>query len=242
MFRKPRKPAPFFRMPGAPFNPATGERAPLGRYATRGTTLATFQVIGDFPPSPEHQDTHANYIVCRGYDPDADPHFRHLYDPYTGPASQSINVAKPYALRGNHPYVLGQIVIAARIRTKLGNNQGVASESTGHPADLDEAIEILLDDGDVAVQWLDISTQPAPHVWGKLNQPLNQGSSANINPIVFDGGAFKVDTSEEIEVYDIILNDGESVDEGFVVRASVYEGLYVVDTIYCAANDALGNL
>ena len=82
MFRKRRQPAPFFRMPGAPFNPATGQRAPLGRYPIKETLLSIFQVIGDDPNDSTTEDTHENYIVCRGFDPSVDPSFRFLHDPF----------------------------------------------------------------------------------------------------------------------------------------------------------------
>src|SRR3990167_1793536 len=162
MFRKQRQPAPYFRMPGAPYNPATGERAPLGRYSTKGTTLATFQVIGDDPTDFTTADDHDNYIVCRGFEPDADPNFRYLHDPYTAEDSTPINVAKPYAIRGRRQYKRGQIVIAARIRTGIGYNQGVASLTLGQPSSLDETLGILLDDEGVAISWLDIGTPPKP--------------------------------------------------------------------------------
>lgn len=156
MFRKQRQPAPYFKMPGAPFNPATGERAPLGRPPHKGTTLATFQVVGDDPDNPNQADNHPNYIVCRGFDPDIDPTFRYLHDPHTSEDSTPINVAKPYALRGTFPYKLGQVIIAAKIRTRIGDNQGVAADHFGQPEDLEETLDLLEDDNGVAVSWLDL--------------------------------------------------------------------------------------
>lgn len=148
-------------MPGAPFNPVTGQRAQMGLPVTPGTILATFQVIGDDPDDETTQDTHENYVVCRGYDAASDPYFRYLHDPSTAEGTTPINVAKPYALRGLFPYKRGQVIVAAKIRTKLGDNQGVAADSTGHPETLSEVIELLLDDEDVGISWLDISTPPA---------------------------------------------------------------------------------
>lgn len=161
MFRAKRQPAPFFRMPGSPFNPATGERAPLSPYPVTGTTLATFQVIGDDPTDPNTADLHDDYLVCRGFEATADPHFRFLHDPYTAPETTPISVAKPYSLRGTFPYTRGQVIVAARIHTRLGENQGVAATSTGHPANLDEEIELLTDDNGVAVSWLAIESAPS---------------------------------------------------------------------------------
>jgi hypothetical protein len=161
MLRKRRQPAPNFRMPGAPFNPATGERAPLGAYPPRGTTLALFQVVGDDPQDPETADTHDNYVVCRGYEADVDPNFRYLHDPYTKPDTTPINVAKPYAVRGTFPYTQGQVIVAARIKGRLGYNAGKATLPTvGQPEDLSDELELLLDDSDVGIAWLDIS-QPS---------------------------------------------------------------------------------
>jgi hypothetical protein len=150
MFRKKRQPAPFFNMPGAPFNPATGERAPLGAYPVRGTTLAIFQVCAE--------DTHDDYIECRGFEADNDPNFRFLHDPHTAVDTTPINVAKPYGVRGTNPYVVGQIVVAARIKGRLGYNAGKGATTVGHPADLDEEIELLLDDDDVGIAWMDIDS------------------------------------------------------------------------------------
>lgn len=163
MFRKRRQPAPFFRMPGQPFNPATGENALLGAYPHGGTTLALFQVIGDDPNDPETADTHDNYVVCRGYEADHDPYFRYLHDPYTKEDTTPINVAKPYSLRGTFPYSSGQVIVAARIKHRLGYNPGKAETTVGQPADLDEEVVLLMDDDDVGISWLDVGT-PEPSV------------------------------------------------------------------------------
>jgi hypothetical protein len=174
MFRKRRIPAPFFGIPGAPFNPMTGERAPLAPEPVRGTTLALFQVI--------EEDTHDNYVVCRGHEADSDPTFTYLHDPSTVPTTTPINVAKPYVVRGTNPYVVGQIVVAARIKGKLGYNPGKAETTVGHPADLDEVVELLLDDDDVGIAWLDIGAS-GPIVAGyrnPINQTITDGSNSEI--------------------------------------------------------------
>ncbi len=158
MLRKRRHPAPDFRMPGAPFNPVTGQRAQMGLPDTPGTILATFQVIGDDPTDTATQDTHANYVVCRGYEPEIDQYFRYLHDPKTNPGSKSIKVAKPYGVRGTYPYKRGQIIVAARVATRFGFNQGKAGVSTGQPADLDEEVDLLFDDDNVAVSWIDLGS------------------------------------------------------------------------------------
>lgn len=147
-------------MPGAPFNPVTGQRAQMGSPPSPGTILSMFQVIGDTPSDATTEDTHENYVVCRGFEPDIDPFFRYLHDPYTKPETKSIKVAKPYAVRGTYPYKRSQVIVAARIRTRLGDNQGKAHTSVGYPENLDEETDLLFDDDNVAIAWLDITTVP----------------------------------------------------------------------------------
>ena len=59
VFRKKKNPSPGMQIPPT-YNPQTGERSPL-------------QVKGDFPycalMQVASEDTHANYVICRGYDP-----------------------------------------------------------------------------------------------------------------------------------------------------------------------------
>jgi len=167
-------------MPGAPFNPATGERAPLGAYPGRGTTLALFQVVGDDPQDPATADTHDNYVVCRGYEADFDPNFRYLHDPYTKPDTTPINVAKPYSARGTFPYTQGQVIVAARIKNRLGYNAAKATAPTvGQPEDLEDELELLLDDDDKGIAWLDISTpQPVAYDVAHIGSALGQAVPA----------------------------------------------------------------
>jgi len=116
------------------------------------------------PADAATADTHANYIVCRGFDPVADPNFRFLHDPSAAEDSTPINVAKPYAIRGRFPYKRGQMVVAAKIRTQIGENQGKFSATTGHPESLTETYSLLLDDSSKAIAWLDIGTAPKPSI------------------------------------------------------------------------------
>jgi hypothetical protein len=163
-------------MPGAPFNPTTGERAPLAPPPDAGTRLALFQVIGDDPTDSATQDTHDNYVVCRGYE---DPDFRYLHDPYTFPATTPINVAKPYSLRGTNPYVLGQVIVAARIKGRLGFNPGKAATTVGQPADLDEEVELLLDDDSKSISWMEVSAPPQVSVSTPTIAVLSENLAAN---------------------------------------------------------------
>ncbi len=151
MWRKRKTPSPSFRLP-PPYNPITGEHANLNKPGLN-TRLSVFQVVGD-DGTVENQDTHDNYILCLGWDLDTDPDCRHLYDPTTNAQGKAIPVAKPYGVRGTYPYVLGQMVVVAKVRTRLGDNPGVASVTTGQPADLDEVIELLTDDDGNPISWL----------------------------------------------------------------------------------------
>jgi len=136
VFRKRASPAPAFKQP-APFNPITGRFAPLG---TSGvvTRVAMMQVI--------EADTHVNYVVCRGFDPETKRFFN------------TVNVAKPYGIRGAFRYVVGNVLPAIKAKTILGDTPGVAETTIGHPVDLDETVGILLDDDGIAVSWILLDT------------------------------------------------------------------------------------
>jgi hypothetical protein len=123
--RKRRTPSPGFRLP-PPYQPITGEQAKLIG-------------PGDFPYCAMMQvaaaDTHADYLICRGYD----PRIRKFFDYEVGDEDKKgIPVAKPYGKR----------------QTRLGQNSGVAATSQGHPADLEEEVEILYTDDEKVITWL----------------------------------------------------------------------------------------
>lgn len=169
-------------MPGSPYNPATGERAPLGPYPPLGTTLALFQVVGDDPLDPDTADTHDNYVVCRGYEADSDPTFRYLHDPYTKPDTTPINVAKPYSVRGTFPYAQGQVIVAARIKNRLGYNAGKAA-TIGQPEDLSDELSLLTDANGVGIAWLDLGTTPPVPGWFGMEGTLSsQGVVTSSTP------------------------------------------------------------
>ena len=89
------------------------------------------------------EDTHDNYVVCQGYDPDYDKFF------------EKLSVAKPYGERGQTGiYKIAEVYPAVKPITILGTTPGVASESTGHPADLEERVDKLTDDNGIDVQWM----------------------------------------------------------------------------------------
>jgi hypothetical protein len=151
-----------------PFNPLTGEHATL---AQKGffSYCAMMQVI--------EEDTHDNYLVCRGYDPES------------GRFLASVNVAKPYGERGDNDHVVGEVFPAMKPMTALGTTSGVSAESTGHPADLDEAIEILYDDDDKPVWWLMITGGSGSSLhWCTLDDDLVAGDSTGVSVTLDVGG------------------------------------------------------
>lgn len=191
MWKKRASPAPFFRMP-APYMPITGKHAPIG---TEGilSFCAMMQIVGD-DETEENEDTHDNYVVCRGFDPDT----RKFYDP--------INVAKPYGVRGTHPYTLAEVHPAIKARTRIGDTPGVCETTVGHPADLDETIEILRDDEGVAIEWLLLDTGIGRFTRFELTSALVNGGTATANPRRWDvaAGEDVADTDTEITVWDYI--------------------------------------
>ena len=240
MFRKKRQPAPFFNMPGAPFNPTTGERAPLGAYPVRGTTLALFQVI--------EEDTHDNYVVCRGHEADSDQEFRYLHDPYTVPTTTPINVAKPYSVRGTNPYEIGQVIVAARIKGKLGYNPGKAV-TVGQPADLDEEISLLNDDDSVGIAWMDITPPQSAVRTPTLAVLTSSLAAANwtLDSPPIDNPAFTTGTGNIYAIssankYAVIESGATIVNQNpwtyansDVVKVTYHSGKWVVLGLYSAA-------
>jgi hypothetical protein len=122
-------------------------------------------------------DTYDDYVVCRGFDPDS------------GRFLNSVNVGKPYGLRGNHPYNVGEVYAAVKPKTKLGDTPGKAATSAGHPADLDEAVEILNDDDGNPIAWLLLETGITLR-WGKLSTTLDAGSTADVDLWQETGGGW----------------------------------------------------
>jgi len=108
------------------------------------------------------EDTCADYVICRGFD----TRIRKFIDyAESDPNNPGIPVAKPYGKRQTGQYEIGQ-VFAALLPLQTGNpsptdapirfgqNPGVAAVSQGHPADLDEDVEILYTDDGKVINWL----------------------------------------------------------------------------------------
>ena len=177
-----------FKMP-SPYNPKDG-------------VYADIQTKGVFPYCAMMQvaeaDTHADNVVCRGF------------DIRIGKFLESIPVAKPYGNRVTGVYTIGQMFPAilplqsggpsptdADIR--FGQNPGVAATSSGHPADLDEEVEILKTDEDVVINWMLLEGGSGAKLWRfTLNADISSGT-ADADKLELDG----TDTTEDVTVTDV---------------------------------------
>lgn len=157
MFRKRRRPTPNFKIP-PPYNPIQGENANL-RQDGISPFCAMMQV--------SEEDTHDNYVVCRGFD----PRILKFVD--------GISVAKPFGKRSPGTYQVAEIYPAflptqgnsnfadfrsvtyfppspVDVEWRVGQNPGVSSGGSegGQPENLSESIEILYDDNGKVINWL----------------------------------------------------------------------------------------
>ena len=176
--RKRRMRAPGFGMP-TPYNPLTGQYetlAPTGHYPY----CAMMQVAED--------DTHEDYVVCRGWDTRVNRFF------------DAVSVAKPYGKRAKYIYRIGQVYPAVLPWMRLGENwapsqnPGVAETTQGHPADLDEEVEILYDDDSKVINWMLIDCGPSLR-WFECATSGNAGS-ASYSVEDDDGNSFTVYPNE----------------------------------------------
>ena len=188
--RKRRQPAPSFRRP-APYSGATGQHAGIGPAKVDLTRLAMFQVCVE--------DTYDNYVGCRGMDPEAAVFFD---------ADHPMAVAKPYDVRGTFPYTVGQILVCAKVRTALGDNPGVASESTGQPADLDEEIDMLTTDEGLPIFWL--------HV----------GGGSSLTPRILYDDVAPGDTDKLVWPVDDTMTADESTDPPTIQVQNTFPGTF----------------
>ncbi len=137
-----------------PWNPLTGEHADLAA-PKLAPHCAMMQVAVE--------DTHDNYVICRGYD----PRIKKFFDYVEGdPDKLGIPVAKPWSNRTAGAYTVGQIFPAVIPLTRIGQTPGVRDPGEdeedpllGQPADLDEEVGILYTDEAVeadrkVVNWL----------------------------------------------------------------------------------------
>lgn len=151
MYRKRKQPTPGFKLP-APFQPITGERAPL---VVKGVFpyVAMMQVAAE--------DTHDDYVICRGFD----VRIGRFIDYAEGDDDKpGIPVAKPYGRRRIGTYAIAQIFPAILplqtsnpspkdVPWRVGQNPGWATGGKGHPTTLEEEIDFLKDDNDEYIAW-----------------------------------------------------------------------------------------
>ncbi len=164
MFRKRRRPTPYFKIP-PPYNPIAGEYAnlnPQGVYPF----CAMMQIAAE--------DTYNDYVICRGFD------IRTLkfIDYEAGNEDKpGISVAKPFGSRGNKTYNIGEVYpaflpaqgtltyvppVPEAVKWRIGQNPGVLDpvvvSDDGHPASLSDEIQLLQDHNDELVNWMLIDT------------------------------------------------------------------------------------
>jgi len=167
MFRKRRRPTPFFKIP-SPYNPIQGDQASLRQDGT-SPFCAMLQIAAE--------DTRENYVICRGFD----TRILRFIDYAEGDANKpGISVAKPYGRRVANTYEIGEIYPAllptqgnagfddfrqviytppspVAVEWRVGQNPGVVvggGLEGGQPAELADTIEILYDDNGKVINWL----------------------------------------------------------------------------------------
>jgi hypothetical protein len=146
-------------------------------------------------------DEFENYVICRGFDPRT---WRfHDCDPDDLSNLPGIAVAKPYSNRKVGAYAVGQMFPAVIPVTRIGETAGVASSSSGHPADLDETINILYRD-----DTNDPNANGNPIAWLLLD---SGGSGEMVMfELLEDLGQWSGDTVEAArKTWDPEANDGE---------------------------------
>jgi hypothetical protein len=204
-----------------PFNPFTGKFASLVKEGDF-PCCAMFQVAAE--------DTHDNYVICRGYD----PRFKRFFEYEEGSDVKiGMPVAKPYGSRQAGVYTVGQMFPAVLPLTRLGISSGVAAESSGHPADLDEVVEILYTDEGKVINWLllDVGTSS---VWGKLDAALDYDDTTGVTVSIWKRDGSFADTGDNIS--NVLPPEGMTVGtfaSGSVVKVEWIDGLPYVT--YCSA-------
>lgn len=174
--RKRRNPTPHFRQP-PPYEPMTGEVEQLlveGRYPY----CALMQVV--------EEDTHCNYVVCRGWDPRSRVYLTE---------TPGFPVAKPYSRRMKGLYRIGEVYPALlplpagfkdgsltvpRIGQNAGRTEGTITDCRSHPLDLDQEVVLLVDDDGTFVSWMFLDQGP-PRVYFELQEVLSQFAASPDN-------------------------------------------------------------
>ena len=108
------------------------------------------------------EDTIADYVICRGFD----PRISKFIDYEEGNDDKpGIPVAKPYGNRKTGVYKLAEIHAAllplqstnpspTSVPWRVGQNPGVSVDTEGHPADLDEVVDELYTEEGKLINWM----------------------------------------------------------------------------------------
>ncbi len=184
--RKRRNPTPGFGIP-PPYQPMTGERAQL-MAPGQHPHCAMMQVAAE--------DTHDNYVICRGLD----TRTKRFYDYEEGSETKiGFAVAKPYGKRSAGVYQIGQIFPALLPLSRLGQSPGVAATTQGHPADLDEEVGILYSDEGKVINWLLLDSEcQAKRCSAILTADAGPGAAVDVDNVVpLDGGQSPLDDPDD---------------------------------------------
>jgi hypothetical protein len=193
-----------------PFNVGDGKFPGLN--APKVREPAMMQVI--------EEDTHDNYVICRGFDPEYNRFF------------EWIPVAKPYGERGQTGlYNVGEVHLAIKPKTRLGLTPGVSETSTGHPEDLDEEIAALYTDNDIAISFMFVRGGGGNIKRAKLNAALS-GGSAEASVWGPDG-----DTDEDVTVNAWMINSGETIESGTEIVIGNFGGEWYIVAAACPEDD-----
>lgn len=146
------------------------------------------------------EDTHDDYVVCRGYDPRYKKFFD--YDEDDLETKPGIPVGKPFGSRSPDTYEVGQVLPALIPLTRIGQTPGVAADSDGHPEDLDELVEILYDEDDHPINWmlLDTAATPDRRVGFELKEELTLNGEAPAWKRPWNSDTNQYDDPEEEEI------------------------------------------
>ena len=164
MFRKIRRPTPYFQIP-PPYNPLTGDNETLQQEGTF-PYCAMMQIAED--------DEHENFVICRGFD----PRILKFIDYEAGSSEKlGISVAKPFGKRVVDTYQKAEIYPAllpiqgkaplrdstpftppspSAVKWRLGQNPGYVAggQEGGQPESLDDEIQILYDHNGKVINWI----------------------------------------------------------------------------------------
>ena len=186
VIRKRKQPTPDFKLP-PPYQPMTGERAPL-------------QVQGVFPycvlMQVASKDDKDDYVLCRGFDCRMNRFIEYEEGNSDKPG---IPVAKPYGSRRKGLYKMAGMYAASLpfqssnaspvlAKIRIGQNPGKSQVSPGHPADLLEEVDELLTDDGKYVNWMFIEQGSATLYWCMLME-AHPGADTCFDIIVGDWDA-----------------------------------------------------